>query len=103
MRRSSCGSARVRAPTSAELTHLAHVIAHRVGRFLERQGLLERDAENSYLTYDETDDDPMIKLMKQRQALGLPADGSGDPGAVRAREEAEREEREKSAGEKKNE
>ena len=52
----------VRAPTSAELTHLAHVIAHRVGRFLERQGLLERDAENSYLTYDETDDDPMAQL-----------------------------------------
>ena len=52
----------LRAPTSAELTHLAHVIAHRVGRFLERQGLLERDAENSYLTYDETDDDPMAQL-----------------------------------------
>ncbi len=52
----------VRAPTSAELTHLAHVIAHRVGRFLERQGLLERDAENSYLTCDETDDDPMAQL-----------------------------------------
>ena len=34
----------------------------RVSRFLERQGLLERDAENSYLTYDETDDDPMAQL-----------------------------------------
>ena len=39
----------VKAPTSAELTHLTHTIARRVGRFLERQGLLERDAENSYL------------------------------------------------------
>ena len=28
--------------SSAELTRLAHTIAHRVGRFLERQGLLER-------------------------------------------------------------
>jgi len=37
------------APTSAELTQLARTIAHRVGRFLERQGLLERDAENGYL------------------------------------------------------
>ena len=37
----------VKAPTSAELTNLTHTIAHRVGRFLERQGLLERDAENS--------------------------------------------------------
>ena len=42
----------VKAPTSAELTHLTHAIAQRVGRFLERQGLLERDAENSYLSGD---------------------------------------------------
>ena len=42
----------VKAPTSQELTQLAHTIAHRVGRFLERQGLLERDAENSYLASD---------------------------------------------------
>ncbi len=39
----------VKAPTSEELTQLAHTIAQRIGRFLERQGLLERDAENSYL------------------------------------------------------
>ena len=49
----------VKAPTSAELTRLAHTIAHRVGRFLERQGLLERDAENSYLASDAVEDDPM--------------------------------------------
>jgi hypothetical protein len=42
---------------------VAHAIAHRVGRFLEQRGLLERDAENSYLTYDETDDDPMTQLL----------------------------------------
>jgi hypothetical protein len=42
----------VRAPSGAELTKLAHRIAHRVGRFLERQGLLERDAENGYLATD---------------------------------------------------
>ena len=42
----------MKAPTSAELTHLTHAIAQRVGRFLERQGLLERDAENSYLSGD---------------------------------------------------
>jgi len=40
----------VKAPTSAELTHLTHTIAHRVGRFLERQGLLERDTENSHVS-----------------------------------------------------
>ena len=43
------GSARfrsVRSPTSQELTQLAQTIAHRVSRFLERQGLLERDADD---------------------------------------------------------
>jgi hypothetical protein len=40
---------RVNKPSSGELTQLAHTIAHRVGRYLERQGWLERDAENSYL------------------------------------------------------
>ena len=39
----------VKAPTSAELTRLTHTLARRIGRYLERQGLLERDAENSYL------------------------------------------------------
>jgi hypothetical protein len=53
----------VKAPTTEELTQLAHTIAHRVGRFLERQGLLERDAENSYLASDAVDDDPMTQLL----------------------------------------
>ncbi|NDY96268.1 transposase zinc-binding domain-containing protein, partial [Wenzhouxiangella limi] len=35
----------VREPTSAQLTQLAHTIARRVGRMLEREGLLERDTE----------------------------------------------------------
>jgi hypothetical protein len=39
----------VKAPSGVELTQLAHTIAQRVGRFLERRGLLERDVENSYL------------------------------------------------------
>lgn len=33
----------VRAPTSARLTQRAHTIARRVGRLLEREGLMERD------------------------------------------------------------
>jgi hypothetical protein len=41
---------RVKAPTSDELTQLTHTIARRVGRYLERQGLLERDTGNCYLT-----------------------------------------------------
>ena len=53
----------VRSPTSQELTQLAQTIAHRVSRFLERQGLLERDAENSYLTTDAVPEDSMNQLL----------------------------------------
>ncbi len=53
----------VKAPTSAELTQLAYTIAQRIGRFLERQGFLERDAENSYLASDAVDEDPMTRLL----------------------------------------
>jgi hypothetical protein len=49
----------VKAPTSGELTQLAQTIARRVGRFLERQGLLERDAENSYLAGEAVEAGPM--------------------------------------------
>lgn len=41
-----------------------HITAHRGSRFLERQGLLERDAENSYLASDAVDDDPMNSLLR---------------------------------------
>jgi hypothetical protein len=41
---------RVNAPTSDELLRLTNTIAHRVGRYLERRGLLECDAGNTYLT-----------------------------------------------------
>jgi hypothetical protein len=62
------GSARfrwVRSPTSQELTQLAQTIAHRVSRFLERQGLLERDAENSYLVTDAVPGGSMDQLLGQ--------------------------------------
>jgi hypothetical protein len=53
----------VKAPTSAELTQLTHTIAQRVGRCLERQGLLERDAENSYLGGDALEAGPLDELL----------------------------------------
>ena len=56
----------VKAPTCEELTKLMHTIAHRVGRYLERQGLLERDTGDSYLTaqaVDAPDDDPSHHLL----------------------------------------
>ncbi len=37
-------------------------IAYRIGRYLERQGLLVRDAEQSYLTLDEPEEDSMNQL-----------------------------------------
>jgi hypothetical protein len=48
----------VKAPTNDDLTHLTHTIAHRVARYLERQGLLERDAGHAYLTANGVDEDP---------------------------------------------
>jgi GNAT superfamily N-acetyltransferase len=42
----------VKAPSNGELSHLTQFLARRIGRYLERQGLLERDAENSYLAGD---------------------------------------------------
>lgn len=54
----------VRAPTSAELAQLTQTLAGRIGRYLERQGLLERDAENSYLAGDE------LKAGLMEQLLG---------------------------------
>ncbi len=48
----------VKAPTSKDLTQLTHTIAHRVARYLERQGWLVREAGNSYLTAKGVDADP---------------------------------------------
>ena len=56
----------VKVPTSDELTQLTHAIAKRIARCLERQGLLVRDVDNSYLTADAADSadgDPMHHLL----------------------------------------
>jgi hypothetical protein len=39
----------VNTPTSTEGTQATHILAGRIGHFLERQELLDRDAESSYL------------------------------------------------------
>jgi ribosomal protein S27E len=57
---------RVKAPTSDELTQLTRTIAQRVGRYLERQGLMERDTGNIFLTQDAvraSDEDPSNQLL----------------------------------------
>jgi hypothetical protein len=57
---------RVKAPSRDELVQLTHTIAYRVARYLERQGLLERDTGNIYLTpeaVDASDEDPSKQLL----------------------------------------
>ena len=56
---------RVRAPDRAELTELVQLISQRVGRCLERQGLLERDAETAWLELD-----PAVNTDAMPQILG---------------------------------
>jgi hypothetical protein len=64
----------VKAPTRAEVTHLTLTLAHRIGRLLERQGLLECDAQNTYLAGDDMEVGPRDQLpgssMPHRIAVG---------------------------------
>ena len=66
----------VKAPTSAELTALTATLARRIGRHLERQGLLERAAQSSYLVGDGLEAGPMGQLLGSsityRMAVGPP-------------------------------
>jgi len=54
---------RTRGPEQQELIELVHTISHRVAGFLEREGILERDEENSYLSLDDADEDPMQQVL----------------------------------------
>jgi len=49
-------------PSDSELARLTQIMARRIGRYLERQGLLERDAENSCLMGDDLESGPMAQL-----------------------------------------
>ncbi len=51
-----------KAPTKTELEQLVHTLSHRIARFLERKGLLERDMENSWLTLDEEVDEALSQI-----------------------------------------
>ena len=55
---------RVNAPTPNELNTVVATISQRIARHLERQGLLARDDESSYLTLDLQDDDAMNQLQE---------------------------------------
>ena len=47
---------RVKAPDKGELEELVQLISKRVGRCLERQGLLEQDMESARLDLDPSED-----------------------------------------------
>ncbi len=53
----------MKAPERAELEALAQTMARRVGRHLERRGLLERDAENGYLAREAQGEGRMDPLL----------------------------------------
>jgi len=57
------GFRRTRAPPSAELFQRTQTLAHRIGRYLERRGLLERDADNACLISNEAEADTMEQLL----------------------------------------
>ena len=55
---------RVKAPDKAELEELVQLISQRVGRCLERQGLLEQDTESAWLDLDPAEDtDAMPQIL----------------------------------------
>ena len=55
---------RVKAPDKGELENLIQLISQRVGRCLERQGLLEQDAESAWLELDPAEDtDAMPQIL----------------------------------------
>jgi hypothetical protein len=54
---------RIAPPSATELQALVHRIAERIGRALQRQGLLIRDCETSYLALDPADDSAMNDLL----------------------------------------
>ena len=62
--RSESGVGQFKAPDKRELEDLVRLISQRVGRCLERQGLLEQDAENAWLDLDPSEDsDAMPQIL----------------------------------------
>jgi hypothetical protein len=53
----------VPSPDTAELNELVQRIAARIGRSLERSGLITRDVENTYLAFDPDQEAPMHGLL----------------------------------------
>ena len=44
------------------MVELIHIISHRIAKYLERTGLVQRDMENSYLNLLIDDEDSLLQL-----------------------------------------
>lgn len=53
---------RVKTPTHSGLNTLVHTLSHRIAHCLQKQGLLERDAENTWLTLEYEEGDALTQL-----------------------------------------
>ena len=53
----------VPSPSTEELNALVQRIAERIGRSLERSGLITRDIENAYLAFDPGEEPPIHGLL----------------------------------------
>lgn len=89
---------RIKAPSHSDMVELVHIISQRIARYIENVGLLERDMENSYLTFPIDDEDYLLHLqgtlVSYRIAMGpqhgqkvftlqtLPASNQGEYGQV---------------------
>jgi ribosomal protein S27E len=53
---------RIKAPSHNDMVELVHTISHRIAKYLEKVGLVQRDMENSYLNLPIDDEDSLLQL-----------------------------------------
>ncbi len=53
---------RINAPSHVDMVELVHTISHRIAKYLEKVGLVQRDMENSYLNLPIDDEDSLLHL-----------------------------------------
>ena len=53
---------RIKAPSHSYIVELVNAISHRIARYLEKVGLVQRDMENSYLSLPVDDEDSLLTL-----------------------------------------
>jgi hypothetical protein len=53
---------RIKSPCHNDMVELVHTISHRIAKYLEKIGLVQRDMENSYLNLPVDDEDSLLQL-----------------------------------------